>query len=78
MPRIRSIIIRAEVDTAKRAHNCKGDDRHRLHGGETRLNVRNGRGWDRYCLKCAITIVQRDKDKLDTLARNLEVGATTD
>ena len=72
MPRIRSLRIRAEVDVAQRAHNCQGNARHRLERGDKRLKVRNGRSWDHYCIECAKTIVRRDADALEALARELE------
>lgn len=46
--------------------------RHRIERGETRLNVRNGRSWDRYCLECAKVIVQRDIAALQELSAKLE------
>ena len=72
MPRIRSLRIRAEVDVAKRAHNCQANARHRIERGDKRLKVRNGRSWDHYCLKCATTIVRRDIVGLEALARALD------
>lgn len=76
MPRIRSLRIRAEVDVAKKAHNCQANARHRIERGDKRLNVRNGRSWDRYCLDCATTIVGRDIAALEALARELDPNAT--
>lgn len=67
MPRIKSIVIRVEIDQAKKAHNCQANAGHRIQGGDTRLNVRNGRSWDRYCVACARTIIQRDITELQEL-----------
>ena len=72
MPRIRSLRIRAQVDVARRAHNCQGNARHRVERGDKRLKVRNGRGWDHYCLECARIIVHRDIEALEALARELD------
>lgn len=74
MPRIRSLRIRAEVDVAKKAHNCQANARHRIERGDKRLNIRNGRSWDRYCLDCARTIVRNDIAALEALARELDPG----
>jgi len=60
------------VDIAKRAHNCQGNTRHRIARGDKRLNVRNGRSWDRYCLECAKVIVGRDIAALQGLSAKLE------
>lgn len=75
MPRIRSLRIRAEVDVAKKAHNCQANARHRIKRGDKRLSVRNGRSWDRYCLECAKVIVGRDIAALEALARELGLDA---
>ena len=72
MPRIRSLCIRAEIDVAKRAHNCQANARHRIERGNKRLKVRNGRNWDHYCLECATTIVRRDIAALEELMQALD------
>ena len=73
MPRIKSILIRIEIDQAKNAHNCQGNARHRIERGDTRLNVRNGRSWDRYCASCAKTIIDRDIAELQELQRKFQI-----
>ena len=72
MPRIKSILIRVEIDQAKKAHNCQANAAHRIEGGHPRLNIRSGRSWDRYCIFCAKTIIQRDIAKLQELQRNVQ------
>ncbi len=72
MPRFRSLLIRTEMDVAKRAHNCQGNTRHRIACGDKRLKVRNGRNWDHYCLECARAIMHRDMATLESHARELE------
>ncbi len=75
MPRIKSLVTRAEVDVAQRAHNCQGNTRHRIERGDRRLKVRNGRSWDHYCLECAKVIARRDIATLEALARELDPDA---
>jgi len=70
MPRIKSIVLRVEIDQAKKSHNCQANSAHRIQGGDTRLNVRNGRSWDRYCVSCARTMIERDIAELQELQRN--------
>ncbi len=77
MPRIKSILIRVEIDKAKKAHNCQANATHRIVRNDTRLNVRNGRSWDRYCLSCAKTIIQRDLAELQELQRSLQTSPPT-
>ena len=72
MGRNRSLCIPAKVDVAQRAHNCKGNRRHRIQGGEKRLNVHIGGNWyHRYCLDCARKMIRRDMDALEKLAGEL-------
>ena len=71
MPRIRSIVARVELDRAKRAHNCQANARHRIERGDLRLNVRMGRGWDRYCIRCAQAIVGGGIARLESVALEL-------
>ena len=71
MPRIKSIVARVDVDVAKKAHNCQGNARHRIERGDHRLNIRIGRSWDRYCIRCAQVIVGRGITRLEALALQL-------
>jgi hypothetical protein len=63
----KSLVIQVGVDTAGKAHNCQANARHRIAKGDTRLKVRNGRGWDHYCRDCAVQIISRDIAKLTAL-----------
>lgn len=74
MPRIKSIVVRVEIDQAKKAHNCQANAAHRIQGGDTRLNVRSGRSWDRYCVSCARTIIERDIAELQALQRTFQIS----
>jgi hypothetical protein len=64
VPRIKSLLIRVEVDEAQRAHNCQANATHRLEQGDRRLKVRNGRSWYHYCAGCAALMIQRDITEL--------------
>lgn len=72
MARIRSIVIRTEIDVAQRAHNCQSNARHRIERGSMRFKVRNGRGWDHYCVNCAKLILERDIKSLDKIAEEIK------
>jgi hypothetical protein len=69
MPRIKSLIIRVEIDKALKSHNCQGNSEHRIERGSQRLKVRNGRSWDHYCVPCAIIILGRDIAELQGVLR---------
>lgn len=71
MPRPKSIIQRAEVDKAQRAHNCQHNSAHRIQRGDTRLKVWDGRSPEHYCVVCALKIIERDTAKLQKLAEQL-------
>lgn len=75
MPRPRSLLEATRVDSAKRAHNCHGDRRHRIYAGDKRLKVRSGRTWVHYCLACARRIVEGDRARLEELAEALASDA---
>jgi hypothetical protein len=72
--RVRSLLIRVEIDTAQRAHKCQANARHEIKRGDQRLNVRNGRGWDRYCTDCARKIVDSSLTSLSSVSVAIESG----
>lgn len=74
MGRLRSLIIRTEIDKAQRRHRCQTSAKHVIKQGDIRLNVRAGRGWDRYCLECARKILDGGKTTLDTVSSALANG----
>ena len=67
MARVKSLIIRVEIDEVQKAHNCQASAAHRLVRGDKRLKVRNGRSWDHYCVSCATVILERDIAELQQL-----------
>jgi hypothetical protein len=72
--RLRSLLVKVEIDTAQRAHRCQANARHEIKRGNLRLNVRAGRGWDRYCMDCARKIVDGSLASLTTVSSGLESG----
>jgi hypothetical protein len=70
MPRIKSLLIRVEIDETINAHNCQANSRHRLVRGDRRLKVRNRRSWDHYCVSCAATMIEHDLAELQELQRH--------
>lgn len=75
MGRIKSLLIRVEIDEVQKAHNCQANSAHRLVKGDKRLKVRNGRSWDHYCLSCAAVILERDLAELHELQGRLQASA---
>ena len=71
MPRIKSLIIGVKIDVALKAHNCQASESHRIDKGDTRLKVRNRRGWDHYCKECAQKILSKDASHLIQLQNDI-------
>jgi hypothetical protein len=69
---IKSTLITTFFDTAKSSHNCQGNKSHRIPKGAKRLNVKEGRGWARYCMPCAKVILHRDAEKLAVRVHELD------
>ena len=67
MGKTKSLLTRTEIDKACRAHNCQANASHRINKGDKRLCIKNGRGWDRYCLECARKILITDQKKLENI-----------
>lgn len=65
----KSLMIRTDVDTAGKAHNCQASAKHRIEKGDVRLKVRKGRSWEHYCLACAQKIIALDIAKLSELQK---------
>lgn len=67
MSNVRSLVIRTEVDQAKKSHKCQASKHHLISKGDLRLKVRTGRSWDHYCCTCAEKMIARDIEKLTKL-----------
>jgi hypothetical protein len=74
MPRIKSLLTTVEIGTVKKAHNCQGNAAHRLQQGQRRLEVKNERSWDYYCLDCGMRILERDAEKIKATLAMITVG----
>ncbi|AIL08833.1 hypothetical protein D7Y32_12795 [Stenotrophomonas maltophilia] len=65
----KSLIVSTMVDRAKKAHNCQANSKHRIERGDIRLGVRKDRGWDRYCVACAQSMIERGLLRLGELSK---------
>lgn len=74
MPRLKTLLTTVEIDVVKRAHSCQGNPAHRLLMGEQRLAVKKERGWDYYCMDCAVKILERDADKIKVVLNAIAGG----
>ena len=78
MPRPKSVLLRLEVDTALKAHDCQHNSAHRLQRGSKRLKVTKDRTPEHFCVQCALNIIKRDIAKLQSLAAELQTQPLTD
>ena len=72
MSRFKSLLARATVDRARRAHDCQHDRRHRLAQGDRRLKVSADRTNEHFCGACAREMIRADIKRLEALARDLD------
>ncbi|WP_187970333.1 hypothetical protein [Aquibium microcysteis] len=74
MPRIKSLLTTVEIGIVKKGHNCQGNATHRLQKGDRRMEVKNERSWDYYCLDCGVRILQRDAEKIKATLALITAG----
>jgi hypothetical protein len=74
VPRIRSLVETVEITVAKKAHDCQGNSGHRIVRGDRRLAVKEGRGWEHYCIACGRRMLERDAAKIAGLLRAIDLG----
>lgn len=75
MSRIKEVVLRIEVDTAKKGHNCRANKNHRIKMGDTRLKLRVDRNWVPYCSQCGELMLARGIGALEnTLQRLRAIG----
>lgn len=71
MARPRSLIVRMEITTAGKSHNCRHNDGHRIPMGVQRLTISDDGDKHHYCLDCAKSFLEKDIDRLRTLLAQL-------
>jgi hypothetical protein len=54
-----------EITVAGRAHNCRFNEDHRIHKGQSRLTVKVEGDEHHYCLACARSFLLRDTERLN-------------
>jgi hypothetical protein len=67
MAKTKSLVHSIKFGIAKRAHNCKGNSRHRINQGDLRLEVKNDRDWDKYCVECCERILVKLKSDTENI-----------
>ena len=72
MPKPKSVLLRLQVDTAMRAHNCQHNSAHRLLQGHKRLKLTKDRSDEHFCVQCGLEMIRQGIEKLQGLAAELE------
>lgn len=72
MARRKSFLPRLEIDVAGASHNCQHDKTHRIHKGDRRLKVTEGRDVEHFCISCALDSLSKDVETLQALTLNLK------
>ena len=67
MPKHKSLIKNVSITRVQRAHNSQHDSKCRLHKGEARLTVKEGRDISHYDLKMGETFLKEGIAKLQEL-----------
>jgi hypothetical protein len=75
MGRLKTLLDKAVVERAKRAHDCQSVSSHRLEMGDLRLSIK-GQGGGNYCKACGLRIIERDLAVLQRLKAQL-LGSTS-
>lgn len=72
MPPVKSMLKKALVDEAKKAHDWQHNSHHRLQKGDKRLAIKSIRNFEYYCTACAISTIDADIRKLENLKAQLQ------
>ena len=68
----RSLILKMEITTVGRAHDCRYNKRHRLEKGQRRLTIYTDGDKQHYCLACAKLFLRNDVQRLRQLLAEAE------
>jgi hypothetical protein len=72
MSKIKSLIVKSEIDKVIKSHKCQANNKHTLLKEELRLKVKTGRSYTHYCKECAKIIISKDIEKLNLLKEQIE------
>ena len=75
MAKHKRLILKCNIEKAKRKHFCKHSKNHSIQSGESRLTItlQDGRGTlQHYCRECALKMIEQTFGELNTLKAQLE------
>lgn len=72
MAKVKSILLRLNVDKAQRAHCCQHNKNHRLEAGDVRLKITNDRSHEHFCADCALEMIDAAILRLTQLKNQIQ------
>jgi hypothetical protein len=67
MSRTKSLLKKLLVTQAKRTHNCKNNNNHRVQKGQWRLTVKEGYNTSNYCVECSKVFLANAKKEIERI-----------
>ena len=71
MPKLKRLLVSACFETAQRRRHCSRNQEHVICQGDKCLVVKENMSKNNYCMECAALILQKAKEELDGLTREL-------
>jgi hypothetical protein len=71
---VKSLIVTTKFTRAKREHKCRANKKHIISQHDFRLEVKNERNWDKYCMHCAAIIIKKMQQDSALICENFVVS----
>mgnify|MGYP001497658113 FL=1 len=71
MPKLKRLLVSACFETAQRRRHCSRNQEHVICQGDKCLVIKEDMSKNNYCMECAALILQKAKEELDGLTREL-------
>ncbi len=77
MPTLKRLLASACFETAQRRRHRSRNQDHEICQGDRCLVIKENMAKHNYCMECAAMILQKAREELDGLARELEAAGTS-
>ncbi len=74
MPKLKRLLVSACFETAQRRRHCSRNQEHVICQGDKCLVIKENMSKNNYCMECAALILQKAKEELNGLTRELETA----
>jgi hypothetical protein len=78
MPKLKCLLVSACFETAQRLRHCLRNQEHVICQDDKCLVIKENMSKNNYCMECAALILQKSKEELDGLTREMRTAARTD